>query len=75
MFDQCERFRTALMQTRGMTLVHTTGEINFYKTILTSSELCGILMELREKYDQRDKTQELKGKSIDGKPWTEGEIL
>lgn len=55
MFDQSERFRAALMDTRGITLVHTTGETNPYKTILTPDELCGILMEIRDKYDRRDK--------------------
>lgn len=69
MFDQSERFRAALMQTRGMTLVHSTGESNPFKTILTSKEFCDILTELRESYDRRDKTQELKDKSIDGKIW------
>ena len=69
MFDQSERFRAALMQTRGMTLVHSTGESNPFKTILTCKEFCDILTELRESYDRRDKTQELKDKSIDGKIW------
>ncbi|MGM9804369.1 MAG: hypothetical protein ACI308_09365 [Muribaculaceae bacterium] len=53
MFDQSERFRTALMQTRGMTLSHSTGEENPYKTILTPQEFCGILTELRDEYDRR----------------------
>lgn len=53
MFDQSERFRSALMATRGITLIHTTGENNPYKTILTSDELCGILTELREDYDRK----------------------
>lgn len=53
MFFQNERFRTALMQTRGMKLAHTTGEENPYKTILTPSEFCGILEQIRESYDQQ----------------------
>lgn len=64
MFEQSERFRAALMQTRGITLVHTSGEPSSYKTILTPSEFCGILMDLRDSYDFRDKTKELEEKSI-----------
>ena len=67
MFDQNERFRTALMQTRGMTLAHSCGEKNPYKTILTPAELCGILTQLRDNYDKRDKTKELKEKSVERK--------
>lgn len=52
MFVQSERFRTALMSTRGVILVHTTGEENPYKTILTPNEFCGILTELRDAYDR-----------------------
>ena len=33
MFEQNERFRAALMQTRGIILAHSTGENNPYKTI------------------------------------------
>lgn len=55
MFDQSERFRAALMQTRGMTLTHSSGETSPYKTILTGQELCKILTELRDNYDKRDK--------------------
>ena len=58
MFDQNERFRTALMSTRGMTLYHSRGEHNPFKTILTDKELCVILTELREQYDKRDKHPE-----------------
>lgn len=64
MFEQSERFRTALMQTRGMVLSHSSGEANPYKTILTPAELCVILTQLRDNYDKRDKTQELKEKSV-----------
>lgn len=53
MFDQNERFRTALMQTRGMNLSHTDGEDNPYKTILTPKEFCGMLENLREQYDKQ----------------------
>ncbi len=55
MFEQSQRFRDALMQTRGMRLIHTIGESNPYKTILTAQEFCGILTEIRDAYDQRDK--------------------
>ena len=61
MFEQSERFRTALMSTRGVTLIHTTGEDNPCKTILTPKEFCSILMEMREEYDLRisEKAKEL----------------
>lgn len=52
------------MQTRGITLTHSEGETNPYKTILTPAEFCGILTELRDNYDRRDKTQELIDKSV-----------
>lgn len=55
MFEQNERFRNALMSTRGMTLFHSRGEKNPYKTILTEQELCKILTKLRDEYDMRDK--------------------
>lgn len=68
MFEQSERFRTALMATRGMILFHTKGESNPYKTILTEQEFCSILTELRENYDHRDKTQEFVTKSVQPEP-------
>ena len=52
MFDQSERFRTALMQTRGITLVHSSGEKSPYKTILTEQESCQILTDMRDNYDK-----------------------
>lgn len=55
LFDQNERFRAALMATRGITLTHTSGKTDPFKTILTASELCQILTELRDNYDKRDK--------------------
>ena len=55
MFDQSERFRAALMHTRGITLIHSSGESNPFKTILTEDELCTILTEMRDNYDKRDK--------------------
>ncbi len=55
MFEQNERFRAALMSTRGVTLTHSTGERNPYKTIITEQELCGILTEMREEYDKQPK--------------------
>ena len=60
MFDQSERFRAALMSTRGITLTHTSGEKNPYKTILTEQEFCTILTEMRDNYDKRDKGIEQK---------------
>ncbi len=60
MFDQSERFRAALMATRGMTLTHTTGNNDPYRTILTSQEFCQILTEMRDNYDKRDKHIECK---------------
>jgi len=48
MFDQSERFKAALMSTRGITLIHSSGEKNPYKTILTEQEFCQILTELRD---------------------------
>ena len=36
-----------LMQTRGITLIHSSGEENPYKTILTEQEFCTILTEIR----------------------------
>ena len=67
MFEQSERFRTALMQTRGMVLAHSSGKESPYKTILTPAEFCSILTELRDNYDKRDKTLELKDKSVERK--------
>lgn len=55
MFNQSERFRAALMSTRGVTLTHSTGEQSPYKTIITPDEFCGILMDMRDNYDKRDK--------------------
>lgn len=55
MFEQSERFRTALMSTRGKTLYHSRGESNPYNTILTEAEFCTILMDIRDAYDRREK--------------------
>ena len=55
MFDQSERFRSALMSTRGVTLTHSSGEKSPYKTIITEQEFCQILTEMRDHYDKRDK--------------------
>lgn len=55
MFDQNEQFRTALMQTRGIILIHSCGEEDSYKTIITEQEFCQILTEIRDNYDKRDK--------------------
>ena len=51
MFEQNERFRIALMSTCGIKLYHSQGEQNLYKTILTESEFCSVLMEIRDSYD------------------------
>ena len=55
MFDQSERFRAALMATRGMKLYHSRGKSDPFKTILTEQEFCQILTDLRDNYDHRDK--------------------
>ncbi len=55
MFDQSERFRAALMATRGMKLYHSRGKSDPFKTILTEQEFCQILTDLRDNYDRRDK--------------------
>lgn len=55
MFHQNERFHAALMSTRNVTLTHSSGEKNPYKTILTEQEFCQILKEMRDNYDKRDK--------------------
>ena len=61
MFEQNERFRIALMSTRGMKLYHSQGEQNSFKTILTESEFCSTLTEIRESYDVlHNDTQQLK---------------
>ena len=55
MFDQNERFRAALMASRGRRLYHSQGNNDSYRTILTEQEFCTILTEIREAYDVRDK--------------------
>lgn len=55
MFDQNERFRSALMSTRGKLLFHSRGEQDPFKTILTEHEFCQILTDMRDNYDKRDK--------------------
>ena len=55
MFDQNERFRAALMASRGRRLYHSQGNSDPYRTILTQEEFCSILMEIRDAYDARDK--------------------
>ena len=55
MFDQNERFRAALMASRGRRLYHSQGNTDPFKTILTEQEFCTILTEIREAYDVRDK--------------------
>lgn len=53
MFDQSELFREALMSTFDVVLVHTSGESDPHKTILTEQEFCQILTELRDKIGQQ----------------------
>ncbi len=48
MFEQNERFRTALLSTKGKNLYHSQGERNPFKTILTEKEFCQTLTELRD---------------------------
>lgn len=55
MFDQNERFRAALMATRGMRIYHSRGESNPFNTILTEREFCDVLVDIRDSYDKRDK--------------------
>ena len=55
MFDQNDRFRAALMASRGRRLYHSQGNTDPFKTILTEQEFCTILTEIREAYDVRDK--------------------
>ena len=50
MFEQNERFRKALLQTRGMKLTHESGNGNCEKTILTSWEFTELLTDLRDFY-------------------------
>lgn len=52
MFDQNERFRNALLLTRGKRLFHTRGAADPYETILTEQEFCRILTELRDSADK-----------------------
>lgn len=51
MFTQNERFRVALLSTRGLTLYHSRGQSDPYKTILTEEEFCTTLMNLRDNYN------------------------
>lgn len=48
LFEQNERFRHALLLTRGKKLYHTLGSDNPADTILTGREFCTMLTELRE---------------------------
>lgn len=50
MFQQCERFRKALLLTKGKKLYHLKGVKNPTKTILTEKEFCTLLTELRDKH-------------------------
>lgn len=47
MFEQCPKFRDALLATGSKRLFHTIGNPHPHKTILTEKELCDILTELR----------------------------
>lgn len=48
MFDQCPKFREALMSTGSKRLYHTLGNSDPHKTVITEKELCDILTELRD---------------------------
>ena len=50
MFAQNEKFRTALLSTKGMALFHCKGEKDPFKTILTECEFCSILTEIRDSW-------------------------
>ena len=50
MFEQNERFRKALLQTRGMELTHESGNGDCKKTILTFWEFTMLLTDLRDLY-------------------------
>lgn len=50
MFEQNERFRKALLQTRGMELTHESGNGDCEKTVLTFWEFTMILTDLRDYY-------------------------
>ena len=49
MFEHSETFRKALADTKGKRLYHTIGIDNLCDTILTTSEFCNRLTELRTK--------------------------
>lgn len=48
MFNQNEQFRIALISTLGKRLYHSQGEQSPYKTILTESEFCSVLTDIRD---------------------------
>jgi len=52
LFVQNERFRTALLSTKGQDLYHSQGESDSFKTILTEKEFCRILTNLRDRPEQ-----------------------
>lgn len=49
MFDQCPKFRDALIATGNKRLYHSIGNAYPSKTILTEQEFCTILTELRSR--------------------------
>lgn len=54
MLDQNERFRKALLLTRGMKLTHSSGSGDRKKTILTEDEFCEILTKVRNKLQKKE---------------------
>lgn len=50
MFEQNERFRKAILQTRGMELTHKSGNGDCEKTVLTFWEFTELLTDLRDFY-------------------------
>lgn len=53
MFEQCPKFRDALVDTESKKLFHNIGKTNPRETILIEKEFCSVLTELRkELYDK-----------------------
>jgi len=49
MYDQCPKFRDALLATGNKRIYHTMGNPDPSKTILTEKEFCSILTDLRSR--------------------------
>ena len=57
MYEQSESFRRALIASGSSTLTHSMGKNKKSETVLTTSEFCGRLMELRNKGYIKSKCQ------------------